>query len=102
MVRGGCGVRMLDARTAELKRVYIDPDARGLGLAPRLMESVLLAARRMGAERVVLETHAPTMGKALSIYRRYGFRERLPYSDIGRLDGAVTMQLEIGSHREVA
>src|SRR5689334_25263090 len=32
------GVRMLDARTCEIKRMYVDPSARGRGLARNLLE----------------------------------------------------------------
>jgi len=71
----GCGaVRLIDAETGELKRMYIAPSARGKGLSKQLVAALDAEARTLGAKRLVLETgirqHA-----ALALYRRMGFRE---------------------------
>ncbi|HEX2076891.1 MAG TPA: GNAT family N-acetyltransferase [Longimicrobium sp.] len=69
----GCGaVRLLDAETGELKRMYVAPGARGAGLGRRLVEALEAEARALGARRLMLETgirqHA-----ALALYRATGF-----------------------------
>ena len=69
----GCGaVRLLDAETAELKRMYVAPEARGQGLGRRLVDALEAEARARGARRLVLETgirqHA-----ALALYHAAGF-----------------------------
>jgi putative acetyltransferase len=71
----GCGaIRRQDADTdaAEVKRMYVTPDARGRGIG-RLVLSVLEAeARRLGLSRLVLETGA-RQPEAVALYERAGF-----------------------------
>jgi len=69
----GCGaVRLLDAATAELKRMYVAPAARGTGLGRRLVEALEAEARALGARRLVLET-GTRQTAALALYRATGF-----------------------------
>ncbi len=69
----GCGaLRLIDDETGELKRMYVAPAERGLGLGRRLVAALEAEARARGAHRLVLETgirqHA-----ALALYERCGF-----------------------------
>ncbi|OAN75421.1 hypothetical protein A8B82_16570 [Sulfitobacter sp. EhC04] len=78
----GCGMsHPLDAETAEIKRVYVTPAARGLGLAKALCRALIEQARADGYGRVVLDTsrHLPA---AAPLYRALGFADRGPYQDI--------------------
>ena len=69
----GCGaMRLLDATTGELKRMYVTPAFRGNGVGRRLVEELEAEARRIGAERLVLETGA-RQAAALLLYERCGF-----------------------------
>ena len=69
----GCGaVRLLDAETAELKRMYVAPSARGSGLGRRLVDALEAEARGLGARRLVLETGV-RQAPALALYRSAGF-----------------------------
>jgi len=71
----GCGaIRLLDATTAEVKRMYVEPAHRGRGVARAVLASLEAAAQQLGARRLVLETgtHSPD---AISLYRRGGFRQ---------------------------
>lgn len=53
----GCGaVRRYDAVTAEVKRMYVSPEARGKGLGLHLLEALESHARRLGYQRLILET----------------------------------------------
>ena len=69
----GCGaIRLIGAETAEVKRMYVEPDRRGTGIARAVLVSLEAAARKIGARRLVLETgiHSP---EALRLYRGAGF-----------------------------
>ncbi|UQA95769.1 GNAT family N-acetyltransferase [Streptomyces halobius] len=80
-IAAGCvGVRMLDARTAELKQMFVRPAKRGLGCADELLTAADTAAARMGAERVRLDTRRDLV-EAVALYRRHGFGEIAPYHD---------------------
>ena len=69
----GCGaVRLLDAETGELKRMYVAPAARGTGLGRRLVKALEAEARALGARRLVLET-GTRQHAAIALYRATGF-----------------------------
>ena len=70
----GCGaVRLLDAETGELKRMYVSPAERGRGLGRRLVAELEAEARALGVRRLVLET-GTRQHAALALYRGAGFR----------------------------
>jgi GNAT superfamily N-acetyltransferase len=72
---GGCvGVRLLDAGTAELKRLYVRPAARRTGGGTALLGAAERWARESGAQRIVLDTRRD-LGEAVALYRRAGFAE---------------------------
>lgn len=73
----GCGaLRRLEAGTAEIKRMYVDPAARGRGIGRALLEALEAEARILDATRIVLET-GDRQVEAMALYRRAGFR-RMP------------------------
>ncbi|MGA4848615.1 GNAT family N-acetyltransferase [Streptomyces sp. G5(2025)] len=77
---GTAGVRLLDATTAELKRVFLREDARGKGGASVLLAAAEDAARALGGERLVLDTRTDLV-EARALYERHGYEEIEPYTD---------------------
>ena len=78
---------------AELKRLYVRPNGRGLGVGRALTEAVLAIARGAGYETIRLDT-LPEMKEAQVLYRRLGFRETLPYR-YNPIGGSVYMELSL-------
>jgi ribosomal protein S18 acetylase RimI-like enzyme len=75
----GCvGVREIDVRTAEMKRLYVKPRCRDRGVGRRLAEAAIAAARDAGYERIVLDS-LQKMHAALALYRKLEFRAVPPY-----------------------
>jgi putative acetyltransferase len=71
----GCGaLRRLDDTTSEVKRMYVEPEMRGRGVAKAVLEHLEAAARTLGSGRLVLETGI-YQAEALGLYRRAGFSE---------------------------
>ena len=70
-VAGG-GLKRLEDGVAEIKRMYVVPDARGRGLARRLLGALEDAARELGYARVRLDT-GPQQPHARSLYLSAGY-----------------------------
>jgi drug/metabolite transporter (DMT)-like permease/GNAT superfamily N-acetyltransferase len=68
------GIRALPDGTAELKRMYVVPDARGRGVARQLLARLEDEARRLGYHRLRLDT-ASQLNEAQALYRSSGYRE---------------------------
>jgi len=76
----GCvSLRPFAPGVGEVKRLWVDPAARGLGLARRLMRAVQDQARDLGYRRLNLDTNA-ALSEAIALYRRDGWTETAPYT----------------------
>ena len=71
-------MRQLEPGVAEVKRMYVRPDARGRGVGSALLDELSATARDGGA-RVVRLDSAPFQRSAHMLYRSRGFLERGPY-----------------------
>ena len=77
----GCGgVQRIDNATGEIKRMWIDPHWRGLGLGGRLLARLEVAARALGREKVVLDTNE-SLVEAVAMYQRAGYHAIQRYND---------------------
>ena len=96
---GGVAVGCVALRPAaapdacEMKRLYVDPHARGHQLGRRLAEDIIGFAGRAGYRSMLLDTLA-TMQAAQRLYASLGFRAIAPYYD-NPLPGAVYMALKL-------
>jgi putative acetyltransferase len=73
----GCGgIARFDETRGELKRMYVEPRSRGLGLGRQLLEALEAEARRLGYVALVLET-GNLQPEALGLYTSSGY-ERIP------------------------
>lgn len=90
----GCvGLRLLDGRRGELKRLYVRSAGRGQGLGKALLEEALRAARSGGLTQVLLDT-LPQMQAARALYLAAGFVPVPPYGS--HPPGAECLALSLG------
>lgn len=76
----GCvSLKPLGLGLGEVKRLWVDPAARGLGLARRLMRAVEDQARILGYQRLNLDTNA-ALGEAIALYHADGWTGTAPYT----------------------
>lgn len=74
-----CGaVRLVDADTAELRRLWVAPDARGRGFGRTLLRNLENRARGLGARRVVCSLN-PEMVEGLELFTRRGYTPTEPF-----------------------
>ena len=77
----GCGALKCNAGSiGEIKRMWTAPDARGLGVAGKVLHALEDAARAAGLTTLRLETNR-TLVEAQALYRRQGYREVAPFND---------------------
>ena len=77
----GCGgLKFHPGAPAELKRMWIAPEARGLGLGRRLLRELEETAQHEGVRVLRLETNRALI-EAIALYRSCGFREVAAFND---------------------
>jgi DNA-binding MarR family transcriptional regulator/GNAT superfamily N-acetyltransferase len=77
----GCGgVKHLSGGPSDIKRMWVSPAARGLGLGRRLLEELEHRVRDSGATMARLETNR-VLVEAIALYRSAGYREVPAFND---------------------
>lgn len=76
----GCAAVVLGPAYGEVKRMYVQPSARGQGLAAQIMGALEAAARARGCTALMLET-GPMQPDAIAFYQRQGFSRRGRFGD---------------------
>ena len=95
---GGAGIKQLDnyeGNVCELQKMYFLPEARGIGLGSKMMETCLQKAKEFGFEQCYLET-LPYMEDARKLYRKAGFKDlNAPMGDTGHYSCNLWMLKEL-------
>ncbi len=76
----GCGAIVRRAGYAEVKRMYVRPQARGLGLGRALLAALTERARGAGFASLALETGI-SQPEAIGLYQQAGFVSGAPFGD---------------------
>jgi DNA-binding MarR family transcriptional regulator len=77
----GCGALIrLSAEEGEVKRVWTAPEARGLGVARRVVAAIEATARGAGLKTLKLDTNR-ALKEAHALYRKLGYVETERYND---------------------
>ena len=77
-VAGG-GLRRLEDDVAEIKRMFVEPAARGRGHGRRVLSELEAVAVELGYRRLRLDT-AQSMTTAIALYRGAGYRDIPDYN----------------------
>ena len=93
----GCGVlKELTSTTAEIKSMRTHEAHLRKGIAAAILEHILTIARQRGYIRLSLETgRGSSFEPALSLYRKYGFKNGEAFSDYKASDFSQFLHLEI-------
>jgi GNAT superfamily N-acetyltransferase len=77
----GCGgIKLFGTEYGEVKRMYVRPVYRGLGLGKVILDQLAAHARQKQASLLRLETGI-YQTEAIGLYERYGFQRRGPFGD---------------------
>ncbi len=97
----GCGalrnLGSIQDRTCEMKRLYVCPEARGVGVGKQIARRLIQEAVRIGYSTLVLDT-LDRLEAAITLYKSLGFVLTEPYYD-NPLSGVVYWKLDLrGQH----
>jgi putative acetyltransferase len=90
----GCGAVVLAPEYGELKRMYVRPGQRGLGLAKKILQALESAALSADCTELKLES-GPYQPEALGLYARCGFERCGPFGAYADDPLSVFMQKKL-------
>ena len=91
----GCiAMRNLGDGICEMKRLFVRDDFRGKRVGRLLIETILNEAAEEGYKKMRLDTFPPKMGKAVELYRSYGFYEIPSYYE-NPYEGVLFMEKKL-------
>lgn len=94
----GCGAVVLSTEYGELKRMYVRPGQRGLGLATKMLQTLEAEAIASSCSVLKLES-GPYQPEALGLYARCGYQRCGPYGAYADDPLSVFMQKKLIDHQ---
>jgi len=80
-VAGCIALRKHDSDTSEMKRLFLRPHFRGMGLGKALVVKIIDEAKAIGYKHMCLDTIPGKMDSAIALYEAMGFEDISPYYD---------------------
>lgn len=88
------GVKIYGTEYAEVKRMFVRPAYRGLGLAKTVLRSLVDYSRGRQVRLLRLETGI-YQSEAVALYERFGFRRRPPFGEYREDPNSIYFEMEI-------
>jgi GNAT superfamily N-acetyltransferase len=87
----GCGaVKLYTTETGEVKRMFVVPEFRGLGIASRVLQELERWAAELNFKHLILET-GKAQPEAISLYAKSGYRQIPNYGQYENIENSVCM-----------
>jgi putative acetyltransferase len=88
----GCGAfRKIDSQTVEIKRMFVNPDFRGKGIASKILSELEIWASELNFTRSILETGI-NQPEAIALYKKSGYSITKNYGQYVGMQNSVCMQ----------
>ena len=92
-IAGCIGLKKIDDKNCEMKRLYVRPAFRGNNIAKKLVEVIIDDAKRIGYQSMFLDT-LPFLEGAIHLYKKLGFYEIESYNN-SPMDTSIYMKLDL-------
>lgn len=90
----GCiGLRKIDKRNCEMKRLYVRPQFRGQRIGKQLVQKIIMDAKEIGYSHMLLDT-LPFLENAIFMYKKLGFHIIDCYND-SPMSTSICMKLDL-------
>lgn len=87
----GCGAfKHYDAETVEIKRMFVMPETRGMGIAYKILQELEDWALHLGYSKYILETGQKMM-EAIRLYEKAGYHRIPNYGQYENIESSVCM-----------
>ena len=88
----GCGaIKEYDNKTMEIKRMYVDPDFRGNGIASKILKELELWALELGCKKCILETGTRQI-EAIALYTRNNYARMSNYGQYAGVENSLCFE----------
>ena len=92
-VEGTFALYNMGDAVAEIRKMYLPPEVRGLGLGKWMLSFLIEKARNEGYRKLVLET-ASSLQNAISLYQKFGFTQHCEENKSPRCDISMELVLD--------
>ena len=92
-VAGCIGLKKIDEKNCEMKRLYVRPKFRGKQIGEQLIEKIIRYAKEIGYSSMLLDT-LPFLKSAIRLYKKYGFYEISSYNN-SPMKTSIYMKLDL-------
>ena len=92
-VAGCIGLKKINGKKCEMKRLYVRPKFRGKQIGELLIEKIIRDAKEIGYSFMLLDT-LPFLKSAIRLYKKYGFYEILSYNN-SPMETSIYMKLDL-------
>lgn len=90
----GCiALRKINSKSCEMKRLYIRPQFRRIGLGTHLIKKIISDAREIGYSAILLDT-LPFLQDAIKLYKSFGFYEIESYNN-SPMDNLIYLRFDL-------
>lgn len=90
---GTYGLFPVSDSTCELRKMYLRPEIRGIGLGREVLQRAVGHARRLGFKQIVLETIS-VLERAIRLYTQFGFVPTAMDHPNARVDQRYVLELK--------
>ena len=91
----GCGCfKQIDEHSVEIKRMFVKPAERGLGIASAILSQLELWAWENGFSYTLLET-GDKQHEAIALYQKLGYAIIPNYGQYAGMESSICMQKEL-------
>ena len=92
-VAGCIGLKKINGKKCEMKRLYVRPKFRGKQIGEKLIEKIIKDAKEIGYSFMLLDT-LPFLKSAINLYKKYGFYEISSYNN-SPMKTSIYMKLDL-------